>query len=241
MTTEIQKHESGAVDVVRPTEGLSIEQAFRAIVDGNLDAPKLEVMQKLLAMDAERKFNMAFVALQSDMPVIVATTAIKNRGKYEKFEDIMKVIGPLLTRHGFTVSFSQHFEDKRIIETCTLRHAAGHSHPNSFAVRSGPADSETQADCKASTTAKRNALCNALNIVIRQDCLSNEDDAGIEGDPNAFVTARQAGELEHRLKMVNGSVVKFLEYAKAKTFATIPANKYAELDQFLGRKERAGK
>ena len=36
-------------------------------------------------------------------------------------------IGPLLTKHGFTVSFSQDFKQNRILETCTLAHAAGRS------------------------------------------------------------------------------------------------------------------
>lgn len=234
--TDLQKIDGGAVGPVH--DGLTIERAFQAIVDGNLDKEKLAVMKDLLAMDSERRFNTAFVELQKEMPIITATTAIKNRGKYEKFEDIMRQIGPLLTKNGFTVSFSQDAKDSRILETCTLSHSGGHSRANSFAVRAGTGDNNTQIDCKAATTAKRNALCNALNIVIRQDCLSDEDDAGIEGDPNAFVTPDQAGELEHRLKMVNGSVKDFLAYAKSETFAKIPANKYAELDQLLARKER---
>jgi hypothetical protein len=154
----------------------------------------------------------------------------------------MRVVGPLLTKNGFTVSFSQDFKENRIVETCTLSHAAGHSRPNSFAVRAGKADSDTQADCKASTTAKRNALCNALNIVIRQDVLLNEDnDATIEGDPNAFLSPDQAFEIERRVKETNSIVPAFLRFAGADSFATIPANKYAELDAMLRRKEAQGR
>lgn len=243
MNKELTVREAGgAVALTEGNRGLSIRDAFQAIVTGNLDADKLKVMKDLLDMDAERQFNAAFVSLQSDMPVIVAKSVIPNRGKYERFEDIMTVIGPLLTIHGFTVSFSQDFKENRILETCTLSHSAGHSRSNSFAVRAGGrSDSDTQADCKAATTAKRNALCNALNIVIRQDCLSNEDDAGIDGDPNAFVTKEQSEELAHRLQMVNGSTKDFLAYAKAESFAKIPAIRYAEIDALLMRKERSGK
>lgn len=238
MNDKVEKYqEPGAL--AQPGE-LTIERAFRAIVEGTLDADKLKVMKDLLAMDAERQFNGAFVALQADLPVIVATSVIPNRGKYEKFEDIMAKVGPLLTKHGFTVSFSQDFKESRILETCTLSHG-GHSRSNSFAVRSGRADNDTQADCKASTTAKRNALCNALNIVIRQDCMSNEDDAGIEGDPNEFITAQQAAELKDRAELTNSNIGALLQFAKAKTFATIPANRYADLDQLLRRKETAGR
>jgi len=206
-------------------------------MSGNLDAAKLETMKVLLKMDAERQFNFAFVSLQAEIPTIVATTVITNRGKYEKFEDIMRV-GPLLTKHGFTVSFSQDFKENRIVETCTLSHAAGHSRPNSFAVRAGAkADSDTQADCKASTTAKRNALCNALNIVIRQDIFTDEHDASIEGDPNAFLTPEQAFEIERRAQEVHANIPALLKFAGAASFAAIPANKYDELDRILRQKE----
>jgi hypothetical protein len=230
-----------AIEIAAPqSEGLSLEKAFHAIVHGELDAAKLSVMKDLLAMDAERKFNAAFVNLQADLPVIVASTQIPNRGKYERYEDVMRVVSPLLTKHGFTVAFSMDFKDNRIIETCTLSHA-GHSRSNSFAVRSGKADSDTQADCKAATTAKRNALLNALNIVVRQDCLNNEEDIGIEGDPNAKITEAQAFELENRAALVHANIPALLKYAKVTRFDDIPANKYDELDQLLRRKEQAVK
>lgn len=232
---------SGAVATIEPAGALSLESAFRAVVAGTIKQEHVSVMKELLAMDAERKFNAAFVSLQADLPTIVATTVITNRGKYEKFEDIMRVVGPLLTKHGFTVSFSQDCKDNRIIETCTLSHAAGHSRPNSFAVRAGKADSDTQADCKASTTAKRNALCNALNIVIRQDVINEENDAGIEGDPNAFLTPEQAFEIERRAQEIHANIPALLKFAQATSFNTIPANKYAELDSMLRRKEQAGR
>lgn len=221
---------------------LSIEQAFQAVVAGSIKAEHVAVMKELLAMEAERKFNSAFVALQGDMPTIVAKTVIPNRGKYERFEDLMEVVGPLLTKHGFTVSFSQDFKENRILETCTLSHAAGHSRANTFAVRTGGrSDSDTQADCKAATTAKRNALCNALNLVIRQDVLNEENDAAIEGDPNATVTPEQAFEIERRVKETNSNVPAFLKFCGVTRFADIPANKYPEIDSILRRKEQSGK
>ena len=221
--------------------GISIKAAFQAAASKTLDKESLQVMKELLAMDAASQFNTAFVALQGDMPTIVAKTVIPNRGKYEKFEDLMQVVGPLLTRHGFTVSFSQDFKENRILEICTLSHCGGHSRSNSFAVRAGRADSDTQADCKASTTAKRNALCNALNIVIRQDCLNEENDAGIEGDPTEFITPEQAEELSRRVNETNSNKAAFLQFARATSFETIPAARYDELDAMLRRKEQAGR
>ena len=187
---------------------------------------------------AERAFAEAFVKLQSEMPVIVAKTVIPNRGKYEKFEHLMDVVGPLLTKHGFVVTFSMDFKENRVLETCHLTHVGGHSRQNSFAVRTGKADSETQADCKAATTAKRNALCNALNIVIRQDCLDAEHDAAIEGGP---ITKEQADELECRVALTNSNRDAFLKFAGAAGFAHISSSKYPILDEFLRKKERLGR
>lgn len=225
-----------------PTSGLSIEQVFAAVQEKQISPENIEVMRQLLAMDAEQKFAAAFVELQAQIPTITAKTQIPNRGKYEKFEDLMAVLTPLLAKHKFTVSFSQTFSDNpiRIIETCHLSHGR-HTLTRSFAVRTRKADSDTQADCMAATTAKRNALCNALNIVIRQDCLNSEDDAGIEGDVDTKITEEQAEELEHRVLMTNSNTADFLKYAKAISFADIMASRYTELNELLARKERAGR
>jgi hypothetical protein len=220
--------------------GISIEQAFQAAATKALDKESLEVMKQLLAMDAERRFSAAFVALQSDLPQITATSVIPNRGKYEKFEDILDVVQPFLTKHGFTVSFSMDFKENRIVETCHLTHG-GYTRSNSFAVRSGKADSDTQADCKAATTAKRNAFCNALNIVIRQDVLNNENDASIEGDPYAKVTQEQADELERRVKETNSNLNSFMRLAGAASFSNILAKDYDMLDRLLREKETKGR
>jgi hypothetical protein len=239
VSQELELSRSGAIDVARPS-GLSIEQAFQAVVGGQVKQEHLVIMKELLAMDAERKFNAAFAKLQSELPIIVATSVIPNRGKYQRYEDIMQKDGvqEILSRNGFSVSYSQDFRDNRIIVTCHLSHAAGHTLHGSFAVRvGGKSDSETQADCKASTTAKRNAFCQVLNITIRQDFLTGEYDAAMEGDPTAFVTKEQAEELERRIQLVNGNVPAFLEFAKAKKFSEIQASRYDELDVMLKRKE----
>ncbi len=194
-------------------------------------------------MSAEQAFNMAFVKLQSELPTIVAETVIPNRGKYARFEDVMRQIEKPLHANGFTVSFTQEPVETRINVTCILRHAAGHAERNTYAVRvSGKADSETQADCKASTTAKRNSLLQALNIVVRQDVFQDEDgDASLEGNRNEKVTEAQAFELERRVSETNSDHAAFLKFAGAQRFTDIPANRYADLDAMLRRKERAGK
>jgi len=223
----------------------SVADMLQSVVEKGITTENVAAFGELVKLyehmeekNAEKEFARAFVALQADIPPIVATTVIPNRGKYERFEDVMKVVGPLLVKHGFSVSFSMDFKETRILETCHLRHTGGHSQSNSFAVRSGRADTETQADCKAATTAKRNALLNALNIVIRQDCMTEEDDVSLEG---GRITKDQAFELERRVNETNSNREAFLKFAGATSFAEILSGKYPILDQFLSKKERGGR
>jgi hypothetical protein len=238
-----------------PAGELTIGQAFDCVVAGKLNSEQLGVMKELLAMDAERRFTTAFVALQKDLPTIVATSVIPNRGKYERFEDVMRVVGPLLVKHGFSVTFDQtNGADMRITVKCTLMHSGGHKISTPFTVRSGGrADSEIQADCKASTTAKRNAMLQCLNIVIRQDCLNSDEDAGIEG---AFITPEQASALHTRVVKCKADTEAFLKFCGSplpmpvdqatttdlqRAFERIPVAIMREVEEMLTKKERKGK
>ncbi len=221
-----------------------VAQMMQAIIDKGITPDNVASLGQLMGLyermqdkDAERQFASAFVALQADLPVITASSIIPSRGKYERFEDVMDQIQPHLTRHRFTVTFSQSFVENRIVETCRLTHAAGHFKENSFAVRAGgKADSDTQADCKASTTAKRNALCNALNIVIRQDALQDEEgDARMEGE---CITRDEACYLREMVADTHSDEAAFLKYAGAKTYEEIAASKFARLDETLKKKLR---
>lgn len=238
-TTELVRHEAQPIMLSpQPTPA----EMMRAMIQSGVTAENVAAFTELVKLsehmedrNAEKKFAVALANLQAELPTIVASSIIPNRGKYERFEDVMRQIQPILSKHEFSVTFSNDFKDGRIIETCHLTHG-GHTRSNSFAVRvSGKADSETQADCKAATTAKRNALLNALNVIIRQDCLTEEHDAAMEGD--AKVTPEQADELERRVALTNSNKGKFLSLAGADSFKGIPASRYAELDQMLRRKE----
>ena len=220
-----------------------VAQMIEAVIAKGVTSENVAVMERLVELyermqlkDAEKQFNAAFVALQADLPVIVASTIIPNRGKYERFEDVMRVVGPLLVKHGFTVSFSMDFKDTRILETCHLKHVGGHSQSNSFAVRSGRADTDTQADCKAATTAKRNALLNCLNVVIRQDVMQDEgSDARNEG---SVITKEQAAFLKQEVVATGSDESAFLRFAGAEKYEEILSGKYEVLASALSKKPR---
>lgn len=217
-----------------------IAKLLETVINNGLTEQSVGVVERLVGLyermqekDAEKQFAAAFVALQLDLPTIVASTIIPNRGKYEKFEDVMRVLQPLLTKHGFSVSFSMDFKDNRILETCHLRHVGGHSQSNSFAVRSGKADSDTQADCKAATTAKRNALLNCFNIVVRQDVFHGEDDVSLEGE---FISHDKAQYLREEVVRTGSCEAAFLKFAGASKYEEIGSTKYPMLARALAKR-----
>jgi hypothetical protein len=204
----------------------------------------VENMERLLAM-AERmeekravqEFNAAFAAMQKELPVIVAESVIPNRGKYAKFENVMYQIQPALSVNGFSLAFAQKADDKRITVVCHLRHIGGHSSETPFSVRlGGKADSDTQADCKASTTAKRNALLQALNIVVRQDVLQSEDDP--HNESHETVSPSQAAQLRELCDETKSDHAKFLAFADAEAFEKIAFTRFDSLVSMLERKRR---
>ena len=221
----------------------SIGALIQGITERGITEANVAVLERMLAMkeradtkNAERAFTAAFVALQSDLPTIVASSVIQNRGKYERFEDLMHEVGPLLIRHGFTVSFSMDFNDSRIVETCHLKHVAGHSQSNSFAVRTGKGDTDTQADCKAATTAKRYAFMNALNLVVRQDAL--QDESGDAANIGAPITFEQVQTLKELVRDTGSDEAKFLRFAQVTRYEEIGSAVYPILFSQLNQKAR---
>jgi len=204
-------------------------------------AQLVELKERVDARASEKEFAAAFVALQGDMPSIQAVKAVPNkdgsiRYRFAPYEEIMEKVAPLLTRHGFTVSFNSRFGEGRITVICTLMHKAGHSRANEFAVRIGggpPGATETQADGAAKTYAKRGALSDALNIVVEHD-----DDARAQG---ATISADEAAQMRKRVSaLVSARLIdekKLLRLAGVDTYEEIMADKMDLLLEQIEKRE----
>lgn len=236
-----------AITVTRPAP--TVGEMLAAIIDKGVTADNVAAIEKLVSLyermeerKAEAAFADAFVKLQANMPKVQATQAVPDRSggvryKFAPLEEIVRQIGPALMAHGFSFSFSERFDNNRMIESCTLQHVGGHKRTNEYSVRVGsgpPGCTETQADGAAGQYARRYALCDALGIVIEH----TDNDARAEG---GFITAEQATELERRVTDTQSNRDAFLRFADAPSFQEIRAAKYGVLDAFLTKKERRPK
>jgi len=189
---------------------------------------------------AERDFAAALTALQGETIRVQATKKVDQKAdgtcryKFAPYEEIMREVQPMLTKHGFSITFDTETAEQRLTSICTLTHSSGHSRQNKFAVRYGkpPGSSDAQGDMSTKSYAKRGALCDALNISIDHD-----DDARNEGSGET-ISADEAAELCRRVMACGSSEVKFLQFAGATTYMDIPSDKLQSLLDMLARKER---
>jgi hypothetical protein len=221
-------------------------ELIREVIKSGLNSESVGVVERLVALaerqearQAEKDFNAAFNALQSEMPSVVADREVPDKQgnlkyKFAAFEDIMAQVKPLLLKNGFSLSFSMDFKEGRVIQQCRLSHSGGHSRTNTFMARPGsgpPGSSEAQGDGAASTYAKRFALCNALNIVCERD--TDGADARKEGAP---ITEDQALYLEDLVKQTKSDKAAFLKYAGAASYNEIGSERFDQLSRSLNKK-----
>jgi hypothetical protein len=186
--------------------------------------------------DSERSFARDFTALQTELGTFRATKVVPDKQGNQKYcylpyEEIMARVQPLLTRFGFSLSFSTDFRDNRIVQTCTLQHAGGYHRDYTAFCRAGsgpPGCNESQADGSAQTYAKRYALCNCLNITVERDT-----DARNEGGE---ISAEQADTLRKMVMACGADEGRFLTFAGAFQYEDISAGRYSELLAMLRRK-----
>lgn len=239
-----------AVKEAPPSVALMLSETLRSIQSGQITEQSVKVLEGMMGLyernekyQGEKDFAAALVALQGETIRVVATKKVdaKSDGtcryKFAPYEEIMAAVQPMLTRHGFSITFDAVIEGEgqRLTSICTLTHSGGHTRTNRFAVRFGkpPGSSEAQGDMSTKSYAKRGALCDALNIAIDHD-----DDARMKGAP---VTAEQAKGLREMVRDTNSDETKFLEHAGADSFEKIDENRYDELRDMLARKASKAK
>lgn len=110
-----------------------IEVIGRAARDPAVDIEKMErllaMQERMMALQAKAEYGRAMSACQAEMPhVFKDANNTFTKSRYSKPETISKVIKPIYTKHGFSLSYStaECPIPEWIRVTCTVRHTAGH-------------------------------------------------------------------------------------------------------------------
>jgi len=169
-------------------------QAIIALAkDPSVDGAKFKDLVLLQEHMEDRQavaaFNAAFVVMQPKLPRIKKNGVLeypvdKNKpegakrkvANFATWEDIDAEIRPILTEHGFALSFSRTIEGSTLTVTAVLRHSAGHSTETPgppLPCDSSGGKNNIQGWGSALSYGKRYAATMALNIVTE-----NQDDDG---------------------------------------------------------------
>lgn len=209
-------HESNQLTTITPSNGtqLAVVQSanpFLRMIEGAMDkgitAESAAVVEKLVAVfrdvekdNAAKAAASAMADLQAELPNVQAKQVIKTgdktiRSRYASYEDLMNEIHDVMAKHGFSVKYDAEHHGDKMTAICKITHRSGHTDETRYTTRIPAAaggNNASQADTGAMTTAKRNALCNALNIVV-----GDERDARAEGET---ITPQEADELAGRVQ-----------------------------------------
>lgn len=199
----------------------------------------LLVLQKeIMAMEAEKSFNVSLAALQAEMPPItkrgkVDFTTPKGRTNYayERYEDIDAIIRPLTSKYGFSFSCIETEEPGRYMGT--LLHKDGHSKSGFCTL---PADktgnkNDIQAIGSANSYARRMILKGLLNIVT----IGEDDDA----QTFSYITPVQVNQIVERIVSDEIDKERFLKQIGIDAIEHIPITMFESVIRAIN--ERAAK
>jgi hypothetical protein len=184
-----------SADVVAVTGATMMDVIARAAADPNTDVEKLErllaMAERVKAQEAKAAYTRDLAAMQPKMPVIDEHGAIRNtagtvQSTYAKWEDINAVIQPILSEHGFTLSFRPGMaQDGKITVTTVLAHRDGHQDEATVTLPHDSSGSKNgvQAVGSSFTYAKRYGAIGLLNITSRAP--QDRDDDGKSGGMSA--------------------------------------------------------
>lgn len=226
----------GEIAVVESPVVTMLAVVARAAADPGVDVAKMEallrIQRELMADQARAEFNTAFARLSAKLPRVKKNGTVElgsGKGSYPfaKWEDIDRIIRPMLAEEGFGgltfESAPRQGDGGGLIVTGTLLHSNGHSRSASIPLPldSGPGRNNLQAMGSTLSYGKRYAAEMLLNIV-----REGEDDDGVAGG-KALITAAQVKEVNDLLMAKNGNLDRFCKFMGIEAIPDIEQRHFA--------------
>lgn len=230
-------------NVVETTATSLMEVITRAASDPSVDVDKLErlmgLYERIEHSRSEREFSEAMTAAQAEMPQVIRDKDNdQTHSKYARLETLNKAIQPVVTKHGFSMSFGtadsplqNHYR-----VTCVVSHTGGHTreyHADVPADTHGPKGQQnktfTHGFGSAVSYGRRYLTLLIFNVATTED----DDGNGAGG----YITQDQARELEQLIKETKTNLSKYLEHIGADCLPNIPLAKFGTAQKALLEKK----
>lgn len=197
----------------------------RAASDPSVDMDKLDrllqMQERVAARQAETEFAYAMAAMQPELPSIGERGDAAGRYKYALWEDINAAIKPILSRHGFAISFRTDCE-AGIKVTGVLTHRAGHREETSITLPSDTSGNKNAVQAVASSVSygKRYTAGALLNLTSHGE----DDDAFRAVTPT--ITDEQIATLNEWIDTTASDRAAFCKAMRIESIEAMPADKY---------------
>lgn len=230
-------------------------RAFDLIEKGLEQGVGIENLERLCALalemnevSARQEFNAAVSRFQVKCPPVPKnrTGKITTDGgssfsyKWADLDGIQPHIAPYLAAEGLSYTWSERWDGEYVYETCTLRHAAGHSESAEVRIKieaRSKAIGPQQVVGVSQTYGKRYSLGSVLGI-----SFGDPDNDAAKGsravDEEATLSPEQIATIERQLGERDVDVEKFLELLKASRVEDIPASMFKIASAALAGKPR---
>lgn len=225
-------------------EGVQIATLLQLAVDRGMPAAELKELlslhERIEDRSARKEFTRALAAVKAELPTIIHSKNASfktNSGhdvkySYTELDELARILDPILTKHGFSYSWSQKLDKGMVTTTCLLEHDAGHSRSSDFTV---PAESNSAASPQqkigiADTYASRRSLIGVLGLTT-----ADKDPRPKEIDPTP-VSDDQATEISDMITETSTDRERFLKHFDIEAISKLPAARYAEAKTMLQQK-----
>ena len=250
--TALQKIEPAAGPVTpRGETAVVLNMIERLLERPDLPIEKLEQMfslhQRVQADAARKEFTAALSAMQEDMPTIAERGAITldekrdgnktgakvKQSTYALWEDVNEQIRPVLTKHGFALTFriEQPPSRESVSVTAVLSHAKGHIEQTTFSlpIENSGSKNNVQGWGSSVSYGKRYTAFALLNIASRGE----DDDGQRAGDEPSQITA---DELRKLITDSKSDAAWFHQHYSVETLDDLTGKQRAEMKSKLNAK-----
>lgn len=237
VATALIEIEPERVPVPAVSESAAIFQIIeRAARDPNVDLDKMErlmaMREREMARQAEQAFNEAMKAAQAEMRSVAADADnSQTRSKYATYAKLDRVLRPIYTKHGFSVSFDEADSPKPEHIRCLayVAHEAGFTRTyrkdmpaDGKGAKGGDVMTKTHATGAAASYGMRYLLKGIFNVAVGED----DTDGNKPEEPQEFITEKQVMELHDLLEAKGANVAKFIRFINVESLDKIYANAF---------------
>lgn len=234
-----------AQSTVTDYSGGLLDVIARAARDPSVDIDKMErlisMQERVQARDAEMAFNVALNAAQREMrPIATNASNPQTKSRYATFDKLDRVLRPIYTEHGFSLSFDEGESPKEdhVRVLCYVSHIAGHTRTyhrdmpaDGKGAKGGDLMTKTHAAGAAGSYGARYLLKGIFNVAVGED---DDDGNGAAGSVQLIDDAQWA-MIVQLIEAAGVSAETVCTAAGVPSLRALPAAKYQSVVKKLNK------